>query len=84
MLVWPSEPAAGRRSGAEPVLPLFVDPSLARELKKQRWYDGANRLSPEGPVSWEIIDEVAVASRKPSSEPRRRPTARMRGDRNAA
>lgn len=71
MLVWPSKAAAGRRSGAEPVLPLFVDPSLARELTTQRWYGRANRLSPEDPVPWEIIDEVAGASRKPSSEPRR-------------
>ena len=71
MLVWPGETGAGRRPGAEPVLPLFVEPSLARELTKQRWYCGANRLSPEDPVSWEIIDQVAVASRNPGGEPRR-------------
>ncbi len=71
MLVWPGAPAADRCSGAQPALPLFVDPSLARELATQRWYGRANRLSPEEPVLWEIIDEVASASRKPTLEPDR-------------
>ena len=71
MLIWPSDPAADWRPGAEPTLPLFVDPSLATELAKQRWYGKANRLSPEDPVSWEIIDEVAGASRKAGGESRR-------------
>ncbi|MEK6244655.1 MAG: SagB/ThcOx family dehydrogenase [Pseudomonadota bacterium] len=71
MLVWPSDAAADWRPGLGPALPLFVDPSLASELAKQRWYGKANRLSPEDPVPWEIIDEVAGASRKPGGEPRR-------------
>ena len=71
LLVWPTGPARERRAGAEAVLPLSVDPSLARELTRQRWYGRANRLSPDDPVPWEIIDEVASASRQPGSEPRR-------------
>jgi hypothetical protein len=46
------------------VLPLCLDPELARALTKQRWHGKANRLSPDEPVPWEIIDEVAAASRK--------------------
>src|SRR5439155_997119 len=36
-----------------------------RELARQRWYGKANRLSPQDPVPWEIIDTVSAASRKP-------------------
>jgi nitroreductase len=71
MLVWPGIPAADPHPRAESALPLFVDPSLAQELARQRWHGRANRLSPEDPVRWEIIDEVACASRKPSLEPHR-------------
>ena len=41
------------------------DVEAVQELKAQRWYGKANRLSPEDPVRWEIIDTVAAASRKP-------------------
>ena len=36
-----------------------------QELKRQRWYGKANRLSRDDPVRWEVIDGVAAASRKP-------------------
>ena len=78
MLVWPGAPAADGNPGAEPALPLFFDPSLANELEKQRWYGKANRLSPEDPVRWAIIDEVAAASRKPNLEPQRLGRGRRR------
>jgi hypothetical protein len=35
-----------------------------QELKRQRWYGNANRLSLDDPVRWDAIDEVAAASRK--------------------
>ncbi len=76
MLVWPSEPPAESRSGAENGFPLSFEPSLARELAKHRWYGSANRLSRDDPVPWEIIDEVAGASRKPDSE---RPRLKLLG-----
>jgi SagB-type dehydrogenase family enzyme len=44
---------------------LNLDAEAVSELKRQRWYGKANRLSPEEPVRWEIIDAVAAASRKP-------------------
>jgi SagB-type dehydrogenase family enzyme len=71
MLVWPGEPAGDWRPGVRHMLPLFVDPSLADELARQRWYGKANRLSPEDPVPSEIIAEVESATRKPSGEQRR-------------
>jgi SagB-type dehydrogenase family enzyme len=42
-----------------------LDAEAVQELKAQRWYGKANRLSPEEPVPWEIIDTVSAASRKP-------------------
>jgi SagB-type dehydrogenase family enzyme len=35
-----------------------------QELKRQRWYGKANRLSAQDPVRWDAIDGVAAASRK--------------------
>jgi SagB-type dehydrogenase family enzyme len=68
MVLFPTDLARGGRAGDELVLPLCFDPDLARELAKQRWYGKANRLSPDDPAPWEIIDHVAAASRKLSSE----------------
>ena len=56
MPVWPGDSAA---------VPLHLDMQLVKELASQRWYGKANRLSPEDPVPWEVIDTVSVASRKP-------------------
>ncbi len=44
---------------------LNLELEAVRELARQRWYGKANRLSPEDPVPWEIIDTVSAASRKP-------------------
>ena len=68
MVVWPTDRARDWRRGEDHVLPLFLDPALAHEMTKQRWYGKANRLSPDDPVLWEIIDAVGVASRKHSGE----------------
>jgi SagB-type dehydrogenase family enzyme len=85
MAVWPGDveapsPAHGRRA-----LPLDLDASLARELAGRRWRGTANRLSHDDPVRWEVIEQVALASRKPVAaerhtqdlvdrQPRGRPT----------
>src|SRR5206468_8513216 len=68
LVVWPTDRARDWRRGEERVLPLFLDPALVSEMTKQQWYGKANRLSPDEPVPWEIIDAVAGASRKHSSE----------------
>ena len=41
-----------------------LEREAVQELKGQRWYGKANRLSPGEPVAWEAIDRVAAASRK--------------------
>jgi len=56
MAVWP------RSKGT---VAFFLEPKVVHELASQRWYGKANRLSPEDPVPWEIIDTVSAASRKP-------------------
>jgi nitroreductase len=56
MAVWPGKVAPNN---------LNLEPDAVRELARQRWYGKANRLSPEDPVPWEIIDTVSAASRKP-------------------
>ena len=42
-----------------------LDLDAVRKLTSQRWTGKANRLSPQEPVPWDIIDQVSEASRKP-------------------
>jgi SagB-type dehydrogenase family enzyme len=56
MAVWPGK-AATRTSS--------LDVKAVQELRTQRWYGKANRLSIDDPVPYEAIDHVAAASRKP-------------------
>ena len=46
-------------------VPRVVERDAVRELASARWYGRANRLSPQDPVPWEIIDQVSEAARKP-------------------
>ncbi|MEO8716890.1 MAG: SagB/ThcOx family dehydrogenase [Burkholderiales bacterium] len=69
--VWPGDPATDGRAGEALALPMSLDPTLVRKLAQQPWYGKANRLSPEDPVPWEIIDRVAAASRKSTGETHR-------------
>ncbi len=68
MVVWPTDVGIGGLEDAGRSLPLYLDLETVHELTKQRWCGKANRLSVDGPVPWEIIDLVATASRKLSSE----------------
>ena len=61
------------REGAELVMAVWpgdagittnLDREAVRQLKRQRWYGKANRLTSGDPVRWDAIDEVATASRK--------------------
>lgn len=52
------------------VLPLYLDPTIVKELACAPWHGKANRLSREHAVHWDIIDEVAEASWKNRSEQR--------------
>ncbi|MGH7259494.1 MAG: SagB/ThcOx family dehydrogenase [Nitrospiraceae bacterium] len=59
-VVWPASDAA--------TVPLWLDPASVHALSHGRWHGRANRLSPDALVPWEIIDDVAEATRKTSLE----------------
>jgi len=59
-VVWPAGEAA--------TIPLWLDPAAVQALSQGRWHGRANRLSHDAPVPWEIIDDVAEATRKTSIE----------------
>ena len=79
-VIWPSgnvrgeglgvrgnEEVKGKESGVrgrEGEIPLFLDPTVVKELAECSWYGKANQLSREHGVRWDIIDEVAEASWK--------------------
>ena len=67
-VVWPADTEAAASAHARGKLPLFLDPASVAELTKQPWYGKANRLSPDDPVCWEIIDAVAAATWKASTD----------------
>jgi SagB-type dehydrogenase family enzyme len=64
-VVWPSEDV--KRDGAAGI-PLYLDPADVKVLTRATWRGKANRLSKENPVPWEIIDDAAAASWKPTIE----------------
>jgi SagB-type dehydrogenase family enzyme len=69
-VVWPDD--ATQAAG----IPLFLEPSAVHALVKDslsRWQGKANRLSHDDPVPWEIIEDVAKASRKETCEHRSLP-----------
>jgi SagB-type dehydrogenase family enzyme len=51
-------------SGSREEIPLFLDPTVVKDLAECTWHGKANRLSGEHGVAWGIIDEVAEASWK--------------------
>ena len=61
MAVWPGIAGTEKASAGTSSL----DGEAVQELKGQRWYGKANRLSTDDPVPYEAIDRVAAASRKP-------------------
>jgi SagB-type dehydrogenase family enzyme len=68
LAVWPTDPAEDGQARVRRTIPHHLDPGLALQLARERWHGTANRLSRDDPVRWEVIDEVAVATRKPASE----------------
>ena len=68
LAVWPTGRAEGSRPGALRALAQQLDPDAVQQLTRQRWYGHANRLSRDISVTWDAIDQVALASRKPRTE----------------
>ena len=62
-VVWPANSA-----GARDLLPLFLELAAVADLANHPWYGRANRLSPDEPVRWEIIDAVTAASWKATTD----------------
>ncbi len=63
-VIWPSENV--KHNDGE--MPLFLDSATVKDLAECTWHGKANCLSRDHGVHWDIIDEVAHASWKASSE----------------
>jgi SagB-type dehydrogenase family enzyme len=68
LVVWPTDLAGDGQARAQRRIPRHLDPALALQLTRACWHGAANRLSRDEPVHWGVIDEVAVATRKPAGE----------------
>jgi SagB-type dehydrogenase family enzyme len=68
LAVWPTDVNEGGQVRTHHGEPPRFDPALAHPLTYECWHGAANRLSRDDPVRWEVIDEVAAATRKPASE----------------
>jgi SagB-type dehydrogenase family enzyme len=62
-VLWPTAEFVSEAS-----IPLHLDPAAVKDLTGAPWHGRANRLSRDNPVPWDIIDEAAAASSKPTFE----------------
>jgi SagB-type dehydrogenase family enzyme len=64
VVVWPADlPIDGRVPSS---ITWDLDANLAHQLTRACWQGTANRLSRDEPARWELVDEIAVATRKPA------------------
>ena len=69
-VLWPAASGEGLETrGRSNEIPLCIDAATVKELASGLWHGKANKLSGEHGVHWEIIEEVAEASWKSTSEP---------------
>ena len=68
LAVWPADLAGDGPVRAQRAMARQLDPAVVRQLARDCWHGVANRLSRDEPVHWEVIDEVAVATRKPADK----------------
>jgi len=66
-VVWPASQEHGS-SAATISLPLCLAPDAVPDSTRHTWHGKANRLSPNKPVQWQILNQVEVAAWKSSSE----------------
>jgi SagB-type dehydrogenase family enzyme len=72
-IIWPARAVRGEElevKGATREIPLVLDTAIVKELAGGIWHGEANRLSREHGVHWDIIDEVAEASWKHTTDER--------------
>ncbi|HEU0069345.1 MAG TPA: SagB/ThcOx family dehydrogenase [Nitrospiraceae bacterium] len=70
-VIWPSENVKREASFVkrnDGTMPLFLDSAAVKDLAECTWHGKANCLSRDHGVHWDIIDEVAHATWKVSSE----------------
>jgi SagB-type dehydrogenase family enzyme len=70
-VIWPPEKVKREAlfvKRNEGTMPLFLDSAVVKDLAECTWHGKANCLSRDHGVHWDIIDEVAHASWKVSSE----------------
>ncbi|MBH0189880.1 MAG: SagB/ThcOx family dehydrogenase [Nitrospira sp.] len=68
-ILWLEAGGEGREArSANDEIPLYVDAAIVKALAAGTWHGKANKLSGEHGVQWDMIDEVAEASWKPTSE----------------
>ncbi len=68
LAVWPTDVTRDGQARTHPGDAPRLDSALAHPLNHASWYGAANRLSRDEPMRWEVIDEVAAATRKPAGE----------------
>jgi nitroreductase len=68
LAVWPTDVTGDGQARTHYGEPPHLDSALAHQLTRECWHGAANRLSRDDPVRWEVIDEVAAATRKPAGE----------------
>ena len=68
LAVWPTDVTGDGQARTHHGEPPRLDSALAHPLTRECWHGAANRLSRDDPVRWEVIDEVAAATRKPAGE----------------
>ena len=68
LAVWPTDVAGDGPVRTHHGDPPRLDSVLAHPLTYQYWQGAANRLSRDEPVCWEVIDQVAAATRKTTDE----------------
>jgi hypothetical protein len=66
--VWPTDLGGDGQPRTDREMVGHLDAAFVNQLTRKHWHGTANRLSHDDPVHWEVIDEVAVATRKPVSE----------------
>jgi SagB-type dehydrogenase family enzyme len=68
LAVWPTDVTGDGQTRTRHGGPARLDSALAHPLTHACWHGAANRLSRDDPVRWEVIDEVAAATRKSVGE----------------
>ena len=70
-VMWPAGEVRGEALGVKgKEIPLFLDPTVVKEMIGGTWHGKANCLSREHGVHWDIIDQAAAASWKFAADAR--------------